>query len=233
MEGGFLMNVQPRYCSSPTRTLWLAKTVDLSGTRLPAIRDEVAEMMADHVSRHRRRTRSERSHAVSSKLIKKGAIKACGLGGLTAASALLPGLGTLTAIVAGTAVDLAYLTKIQIELCYGISAAYEVEMDDEELKAVAIALLGFSGSALAAKHVAASALKNIIDSASAIYLRTGLAKAATELAQKLSPRLLTKTLKFIPFVGVPLNASINAALAISVGKQARKYFSAWASDTDS
>lgn len=218
--------------STSNKTHWLVKTVDISGTMLPTIRREVGAMMADHRMRHQSQTRHESALSVSNQLIKREAIKASGLGGITAASALLPGWGTLSALVAGTAVDLAYLTKIQIKLCYGISAAYDVDMDDEELKAVAVALLGFSGTALAAKHIAATTLKNIIDHTSALYLRTGLSKAAVELAEKLSPRLLSRSLKIIPFLGIPLNASINGALTLSVGKQAQKYFSAWAYEED-
>lgn len=213
-------------------THWLAKIVDLSGSIIPDIRQDVAQMMADHEVRHPELSQRMRSDTVSGKLIKKAALKACGVGGITAASAVLPGIGTLSALLAGTATDLAYVTRVQMDLCYGISAAYEVEMDHEELKAVAVSLIGFSGSTLAAKHVAAASLKNIIDGTASVFLKSGFSKAGVELFEKMSPRLLVRTFKLIPFAGIPLNGSINAALVMSVGKHAKKYFATWAGDMD-
>jgi len=198
-----------------------------------SIREEVAGMVEQYALKHKGKARREISHAVSSKLIRREAIKAGGFGGLTATPSLLPGVGTLTAAIAGATVDLAYLTKIHIDLCYRISAAYQVEMDAHRLKAVALALLGFSGSAVVTRHVAATTLRSMVDKAAGGFLRRGLADVALELAEKVSPKVFGIGYKLIPFLGVPLNASINAASTIIVGKQARKYFSTWDDDLDS
>jgi len=212
---------------------WLAGILGLSNTALISIREEVAGMAEQYALKHKGKSRREVSHAVSSKLIRREAIKAGGFGGLTATPSLLPGVGTLTAAIAGATVDLAYLTKIHVDLCYRISAAYQVEMDADRLKAVALALLGFSGSAEVTKQVAATTLRSMVDKAAGGYLRRGLADVALELAEKVSPKVLGFSYKLIPFLGVPLNASINAASTVIIGKQARKYFSTWDDDLDS
>lgn len=212
---------------------WLVEILGLSNTALISICEEVAVMIERYALKHEAGSKREISHAVSGKLIKREAIKAGGLGGLTATPSILPGIGTLTTAVAGALVDLAYLTKLHMELCYKISAAYQVEMDPERLKAVALALLGFSGGSVVTKHVAAATLRNMIDNTASGYLRKGLTDVAVELAEKISPRVAGAGFRLIPFLGIPFSASVNAASTIAIGKQARKYFSTWDDVPDS
>ena len=158
-------------------------------------------------------------------MIKRSALKAGAIGSLTAAPAALPFIGTVGTAIAGTTADLAYLVKTQVELCYAIAAAYEASIDEEELRAVTLALIGFSGSGELLKSIGASTLKSIVDATAAKYLKKSIADATTDLAQKFGPRLLGRAYKLIPFVGIPLSASMNIASTMMVGHQARKYFS--------
>lgn len=226
------MKARTRPDASPMKPHWLARGFGLSTENLPSIRSGVAERMEEHRLRNPHRTRREIAHAVSRRLIRAGAFRSSGLGGITAAPAVLPGVGTLMAVVPGAVADLVYLTKIQLDLCYAISAAYEVELDDEELKAAALAILGFSGSALVGKRIAAFTLKNILDRASATYLRKGIADSILEVAERMGARVLGRTFELIPFLCIPLNAAIDAILTIAVGNLAQKYFSAWDADMD-
>jgi uncharacterized protein (DUF697 family) len=211
-------------------THWLAILLGLSSAGLATIRAEVAEMVDRYAVKHHGKPRREIAYLVSNRLIKRGTLKAGGFGGLTATPSLVPGIGTLSGAVAGAAVDLAYLTKVQIDLCYRICAAYEVDMDPERLKAVTLALLGLAGSAELTKQVAATTMRAMIDRAAAKYLEKGLVEVAVELAERTNLRLLGRTCTLIPFLGIPFNASVNAASTIAIGKQARKYFSTWDSD---
>lgn len=153
-------------------------------------------------------------------------MKTGAFGSLTGAPAALPVIGTIGTALVGTTADLAYLLRTQIELCYAISAAYDAGIDEEELKAVTLALLGFSGSAEMVKGIATSTFKRIVDAATARYLKKGIAKAAAEVFSKITPRLLGRAYKLIPLINIPLSASINIASTMIVGNQARKYFSA-------
>jgi len=207
---------------------WFDNLLTMSGTYLPGIRSSVQTLLTDYDLRHGgTKPKKYRAYKVSSKLMRQAAFKTAGMGGLTSIPATLPVVGTLGTVLVGSAVDLYYLLRVQIELCYAVSVAYEVTMDEDELKAVTLAILGFSGSAEALKVVAAGAMRRAIDEMAEGYLRSGLARASTEVAERLIPRLMRGTYRIIPFLGIPLSASINIASTLTVGNQARKYFIVW------
>jgi hypothetical protein len=207
---------------------WFGSLLTISGTHLPVIRENVQALMEEYDLKHEGgKPKKYRAYKVSSRLIRQAAFKTAGMGGLTSIPASLPVVGTLGTVLVGSAVDLYYLLRAQIELCYAISVAYEVNMDEDELKAVTLALLGFTGSAQAMKLVASGTLRRSIDEVAEGYLVNGLAKASAEVAERLIPRLLRNTYKIIPFLGIPLSASLNIASTLTVGNQARKYFNVW------
>ena len=203
---------------------WLIKALDLTGTALPSIQKKVAERRFEFELLHEGKSKEFISHSLSSRLIREKALRTGGLGGVLATPATIPVIGTIGTIVMGVTVDLFYLIRAQVNLCYEMSAVYGAEMDEEELKAVVLALLGLSGSAGALKGIAATTLKNVVDHLSSSYLSKGLSKSAVEVAEKMGPRILGKTYRLIPLVGIPLSASINIASTMMVGNQARKYF---------
>lgn len=213
---------------------WFDNLLTISGTHLPVIRNNVQALMEEYDLKYGgEKPKKYRAYKVSSRLIRQTAFRTAGMGGLTSIPASLPLVGTLGTLLAGSAVDLYYLLRAQIELCYAISVAYEVTMDEDELKAVTLALLGFSGSAEALKLVAAGTLRRSIDEMAGGYLINGLAKASAEVAERLIPRLLRNTYKVIPFLGIPLSASLNIASTLTVGNQARKYFNIWLDNEES
>lgn len=203
---------------------WLVRILGLAGSALPALREEVRDMKRACELEYGGRSEREISYQVSSRLIKRAAMKAGAVGGITATPASLPGIGTLGTAIVGTTADLAYLLRTQTELCYSVSAAYETKVDEEELRAITLALLGFSGSAQMVKEIAASTLRSAVDAAAARYLKRGIARAAAEVSAKITPRVLSRAYKLIPFISIPLSASINIASTMIVGNQARKYF---------
>ena len=74
---------------------WLIKLMGLSGDALPAIREEVFEMMRESYRTSRDRQRQDILQEVSSRLIKRSALKAGAFGGITATPAALPASGRL------------------------------------------------------------------------------------------------------------------------------------------
>lgn len=209
------------------RADWLLEILGLSGSALPAIRSNARNLVWEYELDHADKSKQEICDLVSSSLIKTSAIKTGAVGSITAVPAVLPFLGTIATAVLGTTVDLAFLIRTQIELCYAISAVYKSEIDEEELKAVTLALLGFSGSAEMLKGIAASTLRSIVDESVAKYLTKGIANAAADAAGKIGPRLFIRAYKLIPLVGISLCASINITSTMMVGKHARQYFSPW------
>jgi uncharacterized protein (DUF697 family) len=206
---------------------WLSKILMVTGNSLPSIKADVKEMMREYDLAHGGKPRRYISYGVSSKLISRASMKTAAFGGLVSVPAIIPGVGFVGTLLAGITADLIYLVRTQIELCYAISIAYDVEMDEEELKAVSLALLGFSGSAEAAKGVAVRTLKGVVDEMTAAYLRRGIPDSALDVSAKLLPRLAGRAYKIIPFLGIPISASLNIASTMMVGNQARKYFSTW------
>jgi len=212
---------------------WLSKLLMLTGKSLPTIQAEVRELQREYDLAHGGKARRYVSYGVSSKLISRAAMKTGAFGGLVSVPATIPGVGFLGTLLAGVTADLVYLVRTQIELCYAISIAYDVQMDEEELKAVALALLGFSGSAEAAKGIAVRTLRGVVDEMSAAYLRRGIPDSAIDVSAKLVPRFAGKAYRLIPFLGIPISASLNIASTMMVGNQARKYFSTWEETPDS
>jgi hypothetical protein len=207
---------------------WLAKALGIYGDALPEIRDKVGKMMeTNDPIRGEKRTADEMqrlSRRVSGSLIRQAAMKTGTVGGITAAPVAIPGIGALGTAVVGISADFTYLIRKQVWLCYGISAAYDIRMEEEELKAVILALLGFSGSGQLSKEIAVRAVKEMVDAAASRFLRKGIVWSASEVAAILTPRMVGKSYKFIPFLGMPLSASVNIASTIMVGNHARKYF---------
>jgi len=212
---------------------WLARILMLTGSSLPSIREDVRGLLTEYdLAQGGTKPRRYISYAVSSKLIGRAAIKTGSFGGLVSIPATIPGVGLIGTLLAGITADLVYLIRTQIELCYAIAIAYDVEMDEEELKAVSLALLGFSGSAEAAKGIAVRSLRGIVDEMTVAYLRKGIPGSALDVSAEILPRIAGKAYRFIPFLGIPISASLNIASTMMVGNQARKYFSTWEDSTE-
>lgn len=206
---------------------WVMKALTLSGTSLPSIQRNVGDLMREYELRYEGKDREYISYKVSSRLIKRSAIKSGGYGGIFAAPATLPWVGAFGTFVFSTTADIVLLIRAQVDLCYAISVAYGVEMEEEELKAVILALFGFSGSAGMFKTMTAKAMRDIIDEMAVVYMKKGIARASVEVADRMVPRILGRAFRFLPLIGIPLNASINIAAVMAVGNKARKYFSVW------
>ena len=192
---------------------------------LSAVRRDVERMMEECRVRDDDETNRDLSYAVSSKLIRRSAIRVGRVGALTAVPMALPGLGALSAALVATTVDLAYLIRVQSELCYGISVAYGVDVG-EEVPALTLALLTLLGGKDAVRRAAPGPLRNLVTAATARYVKKGLTDVLIEVAERLGPRYLGRMYKFVPFVGIPVSASVNIASTFMVGNRAVRYFSA-------
>lgn len=209
---------------------WLADLLVLAGTSLPAVRKSIREMVEEYEMSGSGESSQNISYKVSSKLIKRSAIKSGAFGGLSASPGALPGIGTLGTLVISLGADLLHLLRTQIELCYGIAAAYDVNIGEEELQAVTLALIGFSGTTEALKGISAAVIRETIDKATIGHLQMGIGKAAAALARKMGLQTTSKMTRLIPFLGIPFCASVNIASTMMVGKQAMKYFSSLSGD---
>ncbi|HIJ79382.1 MAG: EcsC family protein [Desulfobulbaceae bacterium] len=203
----------------------------LAGVSLSAIRERVRGMLARTAARQTGKEASgDSALLVSNELIGTHCLKSGFFGGLTSAPGTLPGMGTLGTVTVTLSADLLYLLRTQVELCYGISVAYGVEMEEKELRAVAMALIGYSGSNEAVRDINALVIREIIDQAARNYLAAGMNKAITLLLQKMGTKSSGRLIKALPLIGIPIGASVNVATIKTVGNNAKAYFSALKSE---
>jgi len=200
------------------------KAFGFSESRLESLSMEVNVLMNQCKLETIESGKKDISHCVSSKLIKKYAIKAGAVGSITSIPATLPIIGTIWTAVFGISADIVYLIRTQIELCYAIAFAYKVKIDPEELKAIVLALIGFSSSSELVREMTTTTLRNSVNEAVKKHLLIGLKKASLEIGEKISTRIMRKSYKLIPLVSIPVSASINIASVMMVGGQARRYF---------
>jgi hypothetical protein len=165
--------------------------------------------------------RGNAASAISNRLTRNAALKAAGLGGLVSVPSGIPGLGTMGTVIVGATVDMFYLTKIQAELCYGISAAFDAGIDEEELKTITLVLIGFAGTAGAAKEIVKASMKEGMEVIIRRYLRQGVKITAEEVAERTGMKTAGRAL---PLVGIPLGAAANFYSTILVGRKAKEYF---------
>lgn len=198
-----------------------------SSQTLLEIRGMVEEMKRECATDSAEACEKSVSRRISSRLISKYATQSAVFGGLTAVPGVLPGIGTLGVLSASLTADLANLLRIQIKLCYAVAYAYDVEMDEAELQAVVLSLLGLSGSAELFKGISARATREVVERTVADYQQAAAGKAALALSERTGLKLGSTSLKLIPLIGIPLNASVNLSSTMVVGNHARNYFSAW------
>lgn len=208
----------------------MERILGLTKKQLPAIRIEVRSMAALCELLNPHMSKQDISYKVGDKLINHSAIKAGAVGSVTSVPAAIPGIGTMGTVLLGLAVDVTYLLKTQVRLCFAMSAAHEVEIEPEELNAVTMALLGFSRPEELADRIAASSLKAFEYSAAAKLLGKGLSKIMVRVSPRVTPRVLVRTFKLLPIINIPFGAALNAASTLKVGHRARRYFSAIAAE---
>jgi uncharacterized protein (DUF697 family) len=196
----------------------LVDIVSLSEKDIATIKSDVKDMKELILTENRR---GYSSTAVSNRLTRNAALKSAGLGGLFSVPAGLPGLGTVGSTIAGAAADTYYLTKIQAKLCYGISAAFETDLDREELKTIIIVLIGFAGTANAVKEIVKGSLKEGIEAFSKRFVGKGVINSAEQMAEKLSVKTAGRAL---PLIGIPIGAAANYYSTMLVGRKAKEYF---------
>lgn len=216
--------------SASRRRYSMERILILAEKQLPAIKRDVRSMAALCELLNPHLSKRDISYKVGDKLITQSAIKTGAVGGVTSAPAAIPGIGAISTVLLGVAVDVTYLLKTQVRLCFAMSAAYEVEIEPEELNAVTMALLGFSRPEEMADRIAASSLKAFVDSAAARLLGKGLSRIMVRVSPKVTSRVLVRTFKLLPIINIPFGAAIDAASTLKAGRRARRYFSAIAAE---
>ena len=170
----------------------LFKVVDSVDSEEAAQR--VAEVKASHPSMNRKQ--------LADILIRDKAKKTAVVGGTTAASAVIPGIGSIAALTLGVGVDIVMTFRYQAELIHEIALLFGRDLSRAERRNAVIAIMGV-GMGL---DMAVEAMT---------------ARVATRFGQEAAERAV---LKVIPVAGLILGAGLDVASTYLIGKRAVKYF---------
>jgi hypothetical protein len=168
----------------------------------------------------------DRTLSVANEIIERYA-RTCGrVGSLTAASSIIPGIGTVVALVGATAADLAISMKYQIEMVMALAHLYgrDISTEEEQRLCYAVAGLGVATQAglLSFKRFSIKSLSEVARR----MLKTRAKRWLINLFKMIGLRFTQRgLLRAIPFgVGVVLGYTSNKKLTRYVGRRARDYF---------
>ena len=148
------------------------------------------------------------------------------VGGSTALTGGIPGLGTAVATFGGATADAALSMKYQIEMTMAIATicGHNIEIEEEKRLCVIIAGLGTINEAAkeGGKQIGAKAFKKMAQQ----YLKGATLQAVKEIFKKVGITFTRKAVeKAIPFgVGVVIGFSANKGLTYYVGTKVRDFF---------
>ena len=203
---------------------WLINVLNQTGLNREAIQEEVDYLLWEHEFEHPDATDHEKAKNVCHKLIVWSSSKTATSATVTTAPTTLPILGSIGTATVGTTVDLIFLVRTQIELCYAIAAVYHVNMTDLELKATILALLGYSDNIDLAKDITKTTIHQLINGMATTFIARGLKESSIEIIERLTIRFFGRMVRWIPFISIPIVISMNVKAIRSIGANAQRFF---------
>ena len=163
---------------------------------------------------------------VANKVIQNYSYMAAFSGGTTALAGVVPGLGTVAAVLGGTTADVALCMKFQIEMTMALAHIYDHDILEEEERRLCFIIAGLGAINQAgqkgAKEVGSKAFTKMVQQ----YLKGPTLAAVKEIFKKVGITFTRKGLeKAIPFgVGVIVGFTVNKTLSWYIGVRARDFF---------
>ncbi len=195
---------------------------------------EPAEIMEETKQLHERfrdkyssdKTDDDIADLVAEKIISNYSYYAAFVGGATALTGVVPGLGTVIATFGGATADAALSMKYQIEMTMAISVVYGHDITVEEEKRLCLIVAGLGAINQAAKDGGKSIGSKAFIKMAQQYLQGATLQAVKEIFKKLGITFTRKAVeKAIPFgVGVVIGFSANKGLTWYVGSKAKDFF---------
>jgi len=169
---------------------------------------------------------SQHQDRIADKIVERYAKYAAMVGGTSALTGIIPGIGTAIAASAGAATDATFCMKLQVDMCMCLAEAFHYDLETEDARYLSFLLAG--GGTL--EKLDASTGVKIASQAGVHMLRQylqGATLAATRQLLKKAGLSLTRRAmaKALPFgVGVAIGSSANYILTRFVGHQAKTWF---------
>jgi len=163
---------------------------------------------------------------IADKIIDRYAKFAAMVGGASALTGIIPGIGTAIAIAGGAATDATVCMKLQVDMCMCLAETYGYDLQHEDARYLAFLIaaggtlekMGASTGVRLASQAGVRMLRQ--------YLKGAVLVAVKELFKKLGIIFTRKAIeKALPFgVGVAIGSGANYVLTRFVGHQAKVWF---------
>lgn len=206
----------------------LLKAIELVLADPASIRKEALQLKSKYVSRYGNdRSEDEVNTYAADKIISNYSYYTAFVGGTTALTGVIPGLGTVLAAFGGATADAALSMKYQIEMTMAIATIYGHDITIEEEKRLCLIVAGLGAINEAAKAGSKELGKTASVKMMQQYLKGATLQTVKEIFKKVGITFTRKAAeKAIPFgIGVVIGFSANKGLTWYVGTKARDFFS--------
>jgi hypothetical protein len=208
------------------RSTWLLDKVHAIAISPVDAKALVGRLRAQSQDERPRAPERDHQERVAEHLVSRYSRLCATVGGTSALTGIVPGLGTIIAAVGGAAADAVVCMKFQVDMCMCLAEAFGYDVAEPD--AQHLAFLVAAGGALekageqAGVKLASKAGVNLVKQ----YLKGAALQTIKELFKKLGILFTRKALeKALPFgIGVAFGAAGNYALTRYVGAQAKHWF---------
>ena len=158
-------------------------------------------------------------NAVAGQLIRAHATKAAIAGGASALPGIVPGIGSLVAVLGGTLADIGYTLKYEVEMALCLAHHYGFDIREPKERQLAFLLASVSTYGAKTNKNAIFDILKIEREALWKYTPRQLSKMLISIFTKIVLHSSSKGLaKLVPFVGIAVSASVNKVLTQRVGE---------------
>ena len=205
----------------------LLKAIELILAEPSVVKKEALSLKEKYSKKHQNsKSEDEINEMIIDKIISNYSYYTAFVGGATALTGIIPGLGTVVATFGGATADAAMSMKYQIEMTMTIAtiAGHDIELEEQKRLCLIIAGLGAVNEAAkeGGKQIGTKAFVKIAQQ----HLKGATLVAVKEIFKKVGVTFTRKAVeKAIPFgIGVVIGFSANKGLTYYVGKKVKGFF---------
>lgn len=183
----------------------------LFGRLLRIVNDVDLAQAEERVEAIRQKNAAISTDALIQTLIRDKCRQTAAVGAATSGAGLIPGVGTVAALVFGTAADVGATFRLQAELVLEIACVHQYPLNEQEKQRLVLLITGLSAG-------------------TATLARKAGQQAGVMLSEKLAEKSIFKAL---PVVGVIASAGTNVLATYIIGARADAYFKLGAEELQS
>jgi len=175
-----------------------------------------------------RREGAVRTAQVSERVISHYSNWSALAGGASAVPGIIPGIGTLTVVLGSTLAEMAYVLKLETEMCLALSYAHGFDVRERRERQLALLLAAVHTSEVTTGRNVLLDIGDISLTAVSNYGTRELEKLLLRVSTAIAIALLVKSapkalLKAIPFIGIGIGAGFNKFVSTKVGRAAQHW----------